>query len=223
MDLLSEDEQWEALKRWIRTNALSVLVMVAVALLAFFGWKWWQGHEDKQALAANAIYDRILTSFDANKTDEAIATIEALRTAYPKSPYVSAADLAAARVFVARNELDKAAQRLERVANETNDKLLRPIARLRLVRVMIAQGQYDKALTTLGSADMGPHQAAYLEVHGDILLAKGDKAGALKQYEAARKLTPDAANVEGVGQLLDLKIGDLRSSISEAAPKAAAP
>jgi predicted negative regulator of RcsB-dependent stress response len=223
VDLLSENEQWEALKRWIRTNGLSIVGMVAVALLAVFAWKWWQAHEDQQALGANGIYDRILTSFDANKTDEAIATIEVLRSEYPKSPYVAAADLAAARVFVGRNELDKAAQRLERVANEASDKEVRPIARLRLVRVLVAQGQYDKALTTLGTTDMGPHQAAYLEVHGDILLAKGDKAGALKQYEAARKLTPDAANVEGVGQLLDLKIGDLRSSISEAAPKAAAP
>ncbi len=44
---------------------------------------------------------------------------------------------------------------LERVANTARDKQLRPVARLRLARVQAAQGQYDKALATLGTADAG--------------------------------------------------------------------
>lgn len=213
MDLLSEDEQWDALKRWVRTNGVSVLSMVAVALLAWFGWKWWQGHQDKEALAASAIFDKVLANFDADKDDAAVAGIEALRRAYPRSAYVSAADLAAARVYVALNELDKAATYLERVANTARDKQLRPVARLRLARVQAAQGQYDKALATLGTADAGVHQGAYLEVRGDVLFAKGDRAGALKAYEASRALlSPEAAGPDGVGQLLDLKISDLKAT-----------
>jgi predicted negative regulator of RcsB-dependent stress response len=215
VDLLSEDEQWDALKRWIRTNGPSILGMVAVALLAWFGWKWWKGHEDQQALAASALYDKVLATFDADRLDEAVAQVEALRTAYPKSAYVSAADLAAARVFVALNDLDKAATYLERVANSARDKQLRPVARLRLARVQSAQGQYDKALATLGTADMGVHQGAYLEARGDVLFAKGDRAGALKAYEASRALlSGEAAGPDGVGQLLDLKISDLKATTS---------
>lgn len=213
MELLSEDEQWEALKRWIRTNGPSIAIMVVVAFVAWFGWKWWQSRQDQQALAANVVYDQVLQSFDANKPDEAVALIEALRREYPKSAYVAAADLAAARVFVSRNELDKAVQRLERVANEAPDQALRPIARLRLARVLTAQAQYDKALATLGTADMGVHQAAWLEARGDVLLAKGDAAGALQDYAAARKLLPAAVDgVADVGELLDLKISDLKAA-----------
>ena len=62
---------------------------------------------------------------------------------------------------MARNELDKAVERLERVANNAVDEQLRPIARLRLARVQAAQGKHDVALATLGTADMGEHQAAY--------------------------------------------------------------
>ncbi len=57
------------------------------------------------------------------------------------------------------------------------------------------------------------HQGAYLEVRGDVLFAKGDRAGALKAYEASRALlSPEAAGPDGVGQLLDLKISDLKAT-----------
>src|SRR5690349_6944430 len=208
------------MKRWLRENVPFILGLVAIGLVGFFGWKWWQSHKDEQALEASASFERILTTFDERKVAEALAQIEALRKAHPKSAYVSAADLAAAKVFVITNQLDKAAASLERVMKESPDESLRPIARLRLARVQAAQAQYDKALATLGTADMGQYQAAYIEARGDVLRSKGDHAGALKEYESARKLLPpEQQGVAGVGEILDLKLNDLRAS----APAAAAP
>jgi len=223
VELLSEEEQWESLKRWLKENVPFILGMVAVGLLAVFGWRWWQGHENTDALEASASYQRILATFDSGKMEDALSQVEALRKQHPKSGYVSSADLAAAKVFVLTNDLDKATQRLERVMNEAIDKQLRPIARLRLARVLTTQGQYDKALATLGNEDRGRHQPAYLEARGDVLFAKGDRMGALAAYEAAKKLLPASqAGVSGVGELLDLKINDLRAAIATA-PAAAAP
>jgi predicted negative regulator of RcsB-dependent stress response len=222
VDLLSEEEQWEALKRWIRTNGPSVAAMVIAMLAAYFGWQWWQARDNQKALAANVAYDQILLTFDANKIDAALAQIESLRKQHPGSAYVTAADLAAARVFVARNELDNAAQRLQRVTNGTPDQQLRPIARLRLARVQSAQGKFDEALATLAAAGGTVHQAAYTETRGDILMAKGDRAGALKEYAVARQQLPqEDQGVAGVSELLDLKIDDLRASASAAVPVAA--
>jgi predicted negative regulator of RcsB-dependent stress response len=212
VDLLSEEEQWEALKRWLRENGPSILVSVIVALLLVAGWRWWQGRGEQEHVEAVGSYERILQTFDAGRVDEALAQIEVLRKEHPKSGYVASADLAAARVFVARNELDKAVERLERVASSAVDEQLRPIARLRLARVQAAQGKHDVALATLGTADMGEFKAAYTETRGDILLSKGDRAGALKEYEAARKLQPADDTIGTVTELLDLKINDLRTA-----------
>jgi predicted negative regulator of RcsB-dependent stress response len=209
VDLLSEEEQWESLKAWFRANGLSIIALTVVMLGGFYGWKWWQARQGADAVVANAAYEKLLQTFDAGKIDDALAQIETLRSEHPKSAYVSAADLAAAKVFVTRNELDKAALRLERVAKEAADKQLRPIAQLRLARVQLAQGRHDAALATLGTADRGAYQAAYAETRGDVLLARGDKAGALREYEAARKTQP--ADDQGVAALLDLKINDLRA------------
>lgn len=217
MDLLSEEEQWERLKSWLRQNVPFILGLAAVLLIAWFAWGWWKGRLDQQALQAGADYERILASFDAGKTDEALKQIDTLRSEHPKSAYASAADLAAAKVFVLQNDLDKAAQRLERVMNEAPDKTLRPVARLRLARVLLSQGQHDKALATLGTADMGSFQSAFLETRGDVLYAKGDKAGALKDYEASLKLLPATQQgTAGVGELLELKINDLRTTTAAA-------
>jgi predicted negative regulator of RcsB-dependent stress response len=224
VELLSEEEQWESLKRWLRENVPFILGLVAVGLLAVFGWRWWQGRENTDALEASASYQRILTTFESGKLEDALSQVEALRKQHPKSGYVSSADLAAAKVFVLSNDLDKAVQRLDRVIAESPDEQLKPIARLRLVRVLTAQGQYDKALTTLGTEDRGRHQPAYLEARGDVLLARGDAKGALSAYEAAKKLMPESQSaVSGVGELLDLKINDLRAAAATTDGKPAKP
>jgi predicted negative regulator of RcsB-dependent stress response len=210
VELLSEEEQWERLKAWLRTNGPSILVLTALMLLAFFGWKWWQQRGDSHAVAAGAMYDTIAARFDAGQDAEALALVETLREEHAGSPYVDAADLMAANVHVSNNELDKAVERLQRVATSAKDELLRPVARLRLARVQSAQGQYDAALATLGTAPMGEHEPARLEIRGDVLLAQGDRAAALQEYQAARKLLPAAEQREGgVRELLDLKIADL--------------
>jgi len=213
VELLSEDEQWDALKRWLKTNGPSILVMVAVALLGYFGWKWWQERQDQQARAAGLVFEQVLADFDADKLDAALAGIDRLHKQFDGSAYTARADLAAANVYVNSDQLDKAIPFLERVANSAEDDLLRPIARLRLARVQSALGQHDKALETLGTSDMGPYQSAYLEARGDVLHEKGDRAGALKAYEEARALlTPESAGENGVGPLLDLKISDLKAT-----------
>ncbi|HYP81075.1 MAG TPA: tetratricopeptide repeat protein [Steroidobacteraceae bacterium] len=213
MELLSEEEQWERLKAWMRQNVPFVLGLAAIGVLAYFALDWWKSHKDDEAVQASVQYEEVLKTFDSGKLDDALKQIETLRKAHPKSAYTSAADLAAAKVFVLQNNLDKAVERLERVMNEAPDLELRPIARLRLARVLSAQGQYDKALAVLGAVDSGSFKPAFLEARGDVLLAKGDKGGALQEYESARKLLPEnQQGTAGVGELLDLKINDLRAS-----------
>ena len=221
MDLLSEEEQWERMKAWLRNSGPSVLALTALILLGWFGWKWWQDHTRQQALSASATYQKMLGSFDEGKAKEAFAVLETLRSEHPKSPYVSAGDLIAANVYVGSNELDKAIESLQRVASSSSDEDLRPVARLRLARVQSAKGEFDTALATLGTADMGPYESARLEVRGDILLAKSDSAGALQEYQAARKLLrPEQLGEGSVGELLDLKIGDLGATPAGATPAA---
>jgi predicted negative regulator of RcsB-dependent stress response len=67
-------------------------------------------------------------------------------------------------------------------------------------------------MAAISATEIGKYQAAYTETRGDILLSKGDRAGALREYEAARKLQPAEQTGSSVAALLDLKINDLRTA-----------
>ena len=84
------------------------------------------------------------------------------------------------------------------------------IARLRLARVLSAQGKHDEALTTLKVEEAGDFAPRFADARGDVLLAKGDRDGALREYQAARASASDKTK-EGLVDidLLDLKIRDL--------------
>jgi predicted negative regulator of RcsB-dependent stress response len=107
---------------------------------------------------------------------------------------------------VEANELDKAVVGLKFVMDNTADEELKLIARLRLARVQAAQGKYDDALATLKVEAGNEFAPRIADTRGDVLLAKGDRDGALREYLAARA-TPADGRVDF--DLLDLKIRDL--------------
>jgi len=112
----------------------------------------------------------------------------------------------AARVHVEANELDKAAASLKSVMDKADDNEVRFVARLRLARVQSAQGKYDEALATLKVDDAGEFTRRLADVRGDVLLAKGDREGALREYQVARAGESNGTVDE---EMLDLKIRDL--------------
>ena len=132
--------------------------------------------------------------------------LDELNREYGWTPYASLGTLIAARVQVEANELDKAAAGLKSVMDNAKDDELKMVARLRLARVQAAQGKYDDALATLKVENAGEFAPRIADTRGDVLLAKGDRDGALKEYLAARA-SEDNGRLDF--DLLDLKIRDL--------------
>jgi predicted negative regulator of RcsB-dependent stress response len=206
-DFLSESEQWDALKAWLKENGGWIIGGIAVGVLGLAGWRWWEARQDRLALEASTKYEQSLTAFDRGERTQALSLIGELEREHSASPYVDQAHLAEARIAVQSGQLDKAGESLKSVVEKTRDPELASIARLRLARVQMAQGKLDDALATLDAEkDAGAFESRYREVRGDIHHAKGDKAAALKEYQAAR-----AAEARGSvdTKLLDLKISDL--------------
>lgn len=216
MEELSEHEKWEAVKAWIRENGLSIVAGVAVGVAGILGWNWWQDRQERLALEASAKYEQVLEAFQRGDRTRGQMLIDELARDYPSSPYVDQANLLAASAAVQANDLSKAAERLQIVVNESDDRELALIARLRLARVQIAQGRLDEALATLGTEDRGAFASPFHEVRGDVYYEKGDREAALKEYRAAREkaLSPEGSAV------LELKINDLLADAS-ASPQAA--
>lgn len=220
-DYYNEQEQWERVKQWLRENGLWLLAGVAIGVAALSGWRWWEQRVERLAVEASGKYQQVLEAFGRGDATRGTTLAEELRRDYASSPYADQADLVIARAHVETSEYGQAAERLKRVAESSKDAELRHVARLRLARVQIAQGNADQAIATLAAArDTGAFSSRYTELRGDALFAKGDRAGALREYRAARE-----ADTDGVldAALLELKINDLAADgVDAAAPAAAA-
>ncbi|MCP5328438.1 MAG: tetratricopeptide repeat protein [Sinobacteraceae bacterium] len=222
-DFYSEEEQWERVKQWLRENGPWLLLGVVLGLGALGGWRWWQERVEQQALTASATYSQILEAFERGDRTRGMSLIDDLRRDHDSSPYADQADLLAARSLVEESELGKAVERLTRVMNKSRDEQLRLVARLRLARVQLAQGNPDIAMATLDGAAPGAFAARFEEIRGDVLDAKGDKPAAVRAWRKALETDVDGSVDR---RAVDLKITDLLADgivADDAPPAAAAP
>jgi predicted negative regulator of RcsB-dependent stress response len=202
----NDAEQLERAKSWFKANGFWILAGIALGVGLLGGWRWYQEHRTNQAEIASTRYQEMLDAFQRADRTRGLAIVDELNREYSWTPYAALATLVAARSEVDNNELDKAAAGLKSVMENAPDPEVRMIGRMRLARVQAAQGKYDDALATLRVDDPGEFAPRLADTRGDVLLAKGDRAGALKEYLAAR-----AAGGHGRidDELIDLKIRDL--------------
>ncbi len=218
-EYLSETEQWERLKAWLRAYSPWIIAGVVVALGGLAAWNWWQDRQTRLGLEASAQYEQMTDALQKNDIARAKAIAANLERDHPDSPYVDQAHLFEARLAVEANDLPKAESLLKGVMDRTKDDQLALVARLRVARVQLAENKPDEALATLDGKPAGAFEARFHEVRGDVLLAKNDKAGALKEYLAALA-SSDSRSVDT--QSLQLKINDLKSEAPAPAPAAPA-
>jgi len=220
---LSDIEREEQLRRWWSENWLWIFGGVVLGLAALGGWQYWQKSRSAAAEADEASYVAVLESLSRNEQDAAVKKASDLRALHPKSPYADQADLALARADVGMQKFDDAAKRLRLVADSSRDPQLRLIAQSRLARVLAEQGKYDDALGLLDPAKAGSFAAVFHEIRGDVLVAKGDAAGARKEYESALA----AGGAEGEPKLdrayVELKRDALPGAATAAVAAAPAP
>jgi predicted negative regulator of RcsB-dependent stress response len=205
-EYLSDKEQWERVKAWLRDNGLWIIAGVAVGAAVLGGWRWYQDHVDQVGSQASTKYAQAVEAFGRGDRTQAFVLLGELERDYSSSPYVDQGRLMAARVYVDSGDLDKAATELKAVIDHSKDADLALIARLRLARVEISQNKADAALAVLNGLQAGAFESRYHEIMGDAYFAKGDKATALKEYLKAK--VGDFGG-SGDSRALDLKISDL--------------
>jgi predicted negative regulator of RcsB-dependent stress response len=218
-EYLSEKEQWEQIRAWLRDNGLWIIAGIAVGAAALGGWRWYQDHVDSVGAQAGAKYTQVVDAFGRGDRTQGFVLLGELERDYSSSPYVDQGKLMAARMYVDVGDLDKAVAELQDVAEHSKDSELTLLARMRLARVQIAQKKADAALATLNGVKPGAFEPRYHEILGDAYYAKGDKATALKEYLKAK--VADFGDSDG--QQLDLKISDLSADKPPSVAKTVTP
>lgn len=216
-EYLSEREQADQLRRWLRENWIWLVAGVALTLAGYYGYRWWESRQATRAVAAGERFTAMLEAIGAGRSEDSVKIAGELTGEYADTPYAEQATLVLARMDVDGGDFAAAEAKLARVADGSKDPDMRTVARIRLARVQLAQGRYDDALATLDKVAAPSVEARVLELKGDVKLAQGDRAGALEQWRLAE--TALAADPASTGQLdaelLRLKI-DEQGAVPEA-------
>ncbi|GLS04751.1 membrane protein [Chitiniphilus shinanonensis] len=200
---LQEQEQIADFKAWWNSWGKFLATAVILALLGYLAWQGWHAYQKSQAEKAGLIYARIEGAIggDAAKIR---ADADLLKQDFSGSAYASRGALFAAKASADAGQLKEAEAQLNWVVANSDEADLRDAARLRLAAVQLDQKQPDAALKTLGGAESTGFAGLVAELRGDILLDKGDSAGAREAYkEALSKLPKDAPNIQFVQVKLD--------------------
>lgn len=212
-DLYDTHEQGERVKTWLRENGSAIIMGLVLAFALMFGFKQWQAWETSNRQQASAEYQVMLSFIEADNMDAAVPNYEVLKSEYPKSAYTSMAAMMMAKARLKAGQTDLAASELKHAMEHGQPAPVKIIARERLARLRVAQGDYDDALQLLDGApsDAG-FEALFAELRGDIYLGKGEPGQAIDHYrQALEKLE------EGVGnrELLNIKLEALVASAAD--------
>ena len=177
-------DQGEVVKKWLQDNGSAIVMGLVLAFGGLFGFKQWQGWQESNRQQASYEYEVMGQLLSQNQLDEAMTNFQVLKDDHAKSPYASMAALQMARARLELNQPDLAIGLYEFVVENGYPKAMKTVARERLARVLLDQGQPEEALKLLdGADDITGFESRYAEVRGDILFSQGRNEEAIAAYQ----------------------------------------
>ncbi len=222
VDLQTDEEKAEAIKKWWRENGVAVISGVVIGLVAIFGWRAWTGHQEQVGQQASLAFEELLVvvgqaslglpSEVANQADPpsnpllsiAMEQQALLREEFAATPYVFFGQLALAKALNDQGHLEAAADTLRSAIGQAPNSLFEALAALRLARVLVGVQDSAAASAVIEQYDRGG------SFSGDFAALRGDIALAEDRIEDARAAYQQAlAGEAAAAGLIRLKLQDL--------------
>lgn len=180
----TEEEQVDALKRWWKENGRSTITGVIVGIVIIVGWNIWQDYKQNQALQASALYAQLLNAQNEGNLESAEKIAERIQEQFGRTAYSDYTGLFRAKIKVQQGDLAAARQSLEAVTKSGGE--IAQVARLGLIRILLAKGEYEQGLQMIAEAKYSDgFSGAYDELKGDFYVALDRLGEARTAYQAA--------------------------------------
>ena len=200
-------EQEQIVKEWLGNNWLTILAGIAIGIGGLWGYGKWQNSQLMHSNEAATEFAQLEASLALGVDAETDQLIDAYEAEFGGNIYTVQARLQAASKLVETNDIAAAkAQYLTLIAAKP-DKSIAELARLRLARLLVSEGDYNAASTELGLVQSKAYQTIVEEVMGDIYVAQGNHSKAQDAYQLALN--------EGEGysgkQIIEMKLADIKA------------
>lgn len=210
-EYLTEQEQIEILKNWIKQYSLVILAGVLIAVIAITGWRYWQQRQDKILSHASAVYDEMLTMRAQGDATATLVQAKKLFNHYPQTTYGQMAAFMLARDAIIKKNYKQAEEHLEWVLNNSKIASFRQVARIRLARLMIAKQEPKNSISILEKVEDKNFNGLIDEIRGDAYLSMKNVSMARQAYKQALSELP---NAEVIRPLLQMKYDNLATESS---------
>ncbi len=199
-----DEEQIDRLKTWWHEHGMAVVGGIVFGLSAVFGWRAWQDHLVAERQDASDLYQQLIDGDGDTHDPDGIAN--QLVEDYAATPYAEFAALLLAKQAAEKGDLNAADAHLRWILDHTGSDEFQHIARVRLGRLLLVQGNEEQALSLIDEAvDTGEFSGLYAEIRGDISLQQGDPDEARGAYLEALKKSSRTPSV------VQTKVDDLGS------------
>jgi predicted negative regulator of RcsB-dependent stress response len=216
IDQIDEYEQGEKVRSWLRDNGGSLLTGIALGLAMIFGWQTWQGSQQRDREEGATQFAALVDAIEAKDEAKVKAFAAEIDAKHGDTPFATLSRLRRASFLQSQGKQDEAIALLKG-APAGADPALAELQSLRLARLQLIAGKPQDALKTVEALGAESRFAAVRgELLGDIQVALGKRAEAIKAYESALTAKDQAA---GLRRLVELKLIDAGGK-APAAPEA---
>ena len=188
---VSDEEQLDQIKSFAKKYGSAMISGILIALIAFFGWEYWQKKNLAEAQSQTAKVQKLMDEAKAaSGQPNALATVSEAADKIVKDDADSVQAIQTqfilAKLAYDKQDYAAAEKALKKVENsKVKDAGLVQIVKIRLADSQLAQKKYDDALKTLSTVTEPAFKATADELRGDIYVAKKDNASARKAYQSA--------------------------------------
>jgi predicted negative regulator of RcsB-dependent stress response len=203
----SEEQQVEALQKWWHENSTVVLIGIGLGLAAILSWNYWLDYKKEQTLKASILYSQLLKEINSHNNETVDRLANQLKAEFNATEYAIYSLLIQAKTKVDQGDLVSAKELLQTLSSQKKGELSQ-LATIRLVRLLLATGEYEKGLQIINQID--PEVTVGFSDNYDELV--GDLYVALDRVDEARSAYQKALHNGYQSPLLQFKLDDLTPS-----------
>lgn len=199
-------EQEEMVKEWLSKNWFTIFAGIALGIGGLWGYGKWQDSRTLQSQEAAVEFTALQAAMSVSDVTDLDGLITEYQAQFGDNIYTMQARMQAASMQVEADDLAAAKNQYKALLEAKPDKPLAEMVRLRLARLLVAEGDYSAALAELGLVQSKSYQTIVEEIIGDIHVAQGDVDKAMDAYQLALN--------EGEGysgrQIIEMKLADIK-------------
>ncbi|WP_286269816.1 YfgM family protein [Thalassotalea hakodatensis] len=203
----TEEQQVEQLKRIWNEYGNAIIAGLVLGFSGFIGYGYYKDNKLSQEIEVSENYQQVITLLEQD--DEAFQTRgQDFIKNNSGTSYASLTALALAKDSAEHKDWAQVETYLNQAIENTTNKAMQALAKLRLARVQLETKQIELALKTLNGEFPEAFNAEREEIKGDAYVLNGDKAKARTAYQAAL----DASSA-GTNPVLQMKFDNLAEQI----------